>query len=273
MTNSITTLQTDAPGPAVAIFAGVHGNEKAGIRTIDYLRQNLKLINGTVYLVYANPRAIKQDVRFTEKNLNRCFQLSAEVGDTYEEKRAVALMKLLDSCDALLDLHAYNEPYGEATPFVISEPNAKDIVKTFDVSYVINGIDAIEKGGTDGYMSNQNKIGICVELGAIGKPEEYVDLGIQTSYQFLQYFGMVDNTYKPSNTPQTILQVQSKYVRKYENFSFAANFMTFDEVSAGQLICTDGGKEVRAETDAYLLFPGGNNPVGVEAYVTAVGVI
>jgi len=104
---------------------------------------------------------------------------------SYEEKRAIELMKVLDKCEALLDLHAYNEPYIESVPFAICEKNCLEIVKNFDVEYALTGIDKIEKGGTDGYMFNSGKIGICVELGSIENYEKFIDLGIKTSYQFL----------------------------------------------------------------------------------------
>lgn len=270
MPKSIFKLESTIPGPTVAIFAGVHGNELAGIQTVDYLLKNIKLTSGTVYLVYANPRAIQEKVRFVEKNLNRCFRESAKSGDLYEEKRAVELMNILDSCDALLDLHAYNEPHGEATPFAISEPNANEIVSTFDLAFVVKGVDKIEKGGSDGYMSNQGKVGICVELGAISKPEKYVNLGIQTAYQFLQYFDMVEKKYEPSNIKQAVLQVDDMYVRQNKDFTFAKDFRTFDRVERGQLICTDGEHEIYADAAVHLLFPGSNNPIGVEAYMTAI---
>jgi succinylglutamate desuccinylase len=272
MTTTIFTLKSETPGPQVAIFCGVHGNERAGIMAVDYLREQLTLTRGTLHLVYANPRAISANVRFTEKNLNRCFQASAFAGTSYEETRAVELMRLLDSCDALLDLHAYNEPNGKAVPFAITELDATPIVDSFDIQYVITNIDAIEKGGSDGYMANNGKIGICLELGAIAKPDQYVELGIQSCYQFLQYFKMVTDTCAPTPSPHTTLRADSMYVRQSEDFSFAKPYKTFDPVAAGQLICTDGSVEVRAEKDAYLLFPGGNNPVGVEAFLLATAV-
>lgn len=269
MTKNIIKKQSSKPGPTVAIFCGVHGNELAGIKTVDCLVGDLEPECGTVYLVYANPNAIDAKVRFTEKNLNRCFIDSSLSGSTYEEKLAVELMGVLDTCDALLDLHAYNEPNGEATPFAITESNAQSLVNTFDLPFVIYGIDEVEKGGTDAYMSNQNKIGICVELGAISEPDKYVDLGIQTAYQFMQYFGIAKEKFKVSNQKQTILKADDIYFRKNEDFLFSKKFMTFDKLEMGQIICRDGEEDVYAEKDSYILFPGGNNPVGVEAYMTA----
>lgn len=274
MKKNIITITGDLPGPTVAIFGGVHGDEQAGILTVDYLIKNLQLKKGVVHLVYANPRAIEKNVRFTEKNLNRCFVSDSCAGDAYEEKRAVELMKILDSCDALLDLHAYNERYGESIPFAICEEDGFEIVKKFGVSHVLTSIDQYEKGGSDGYMYNNGKIGICVELGAIEQPEKFVPLGIETAYIFLAHFGMVQEQHNTSiqTYDQKVLTVSSIYKKSSDSFTFAKNFKTFDFIAQSELICTDGTREVRAQQDEYILFPQSTFPVGTEAYLTAIDI-
>lgn len=269
MKKTIIKKQGKKPGKTLAIFCGVHGNERAGIKTVDYLQDNLEVERGTVYLVYANPKAIEQGVRETEKNLNRCFLESAKEGVTYEEKRACELMDLLDTCDALLDLHAYNETNGEPVPFVLTETNALDLVSKLDISTIVTGIDEVEKGGSDGYMSNQGKIGICCELGSINNPEKYLSLGIKTAHHFLQYFGAIDEKYKFANRKQKTLKASGIYYQKNEGFCFTKKFKTFDRVEAGTHICTDGKEKVIASEDMYILFPGGHSQVGTEAYVEA----
>jgi succinylglutamate desuccinylase len=266
---SIIKIEGEKSGKTVAIFCGVHGNELAGIMTVDYLIRNLKIEKGVVYLVYANPVAIKENVRFTEKNLNRCFLEDSIEGKKYEEKRATELMKILDNCDALLDLHAYNEPLGESIPFAICEKDCLDIVKNFDVDIVLTNIDEVEKGGTDGYMYNKEKIGICVELGAIENPENFVPLGIKTAYQFLQYFDLVERKYSSDKRKQKILRTSEIYKKKNSKFKFTKDFKTFDLVKKGETICFDGDEKVVSTKDKYILFPRDMYDVGVEAYLCA----
>ncbi len=64
---------SENPGKIIAIFCGVHGNERAGIIAAEKALQELVITAGTVYFVFANPRAIEIGKRFVEKNLNRCF--------------------------------------------------------------------------------------------------------------------------------------------------------------------------------------------------------
>lgn len=269
ITNDIFLIESNTPGKTVAVFGGIHGNEKAGVMTIDYLKKNLKVKSGAVYLVYGNPRAIKNDVRYVEKNLNRCFLAESKNGNSLEEKRAVELMEVLDKCDALLDLHAYNEPYCEAIPFAICESNGLDIVNKFGVRYVLTGIDDIEKGGTDAYMNNQGKIGICVELGAIERYVDYVEIGIKTAYQFLQCFKIVENKYAYDSVPQELLKSSDIYKKKNIQFQFTKKYCTFDRVLAGEVVCVDGPKEISYSRDKYILFPRDGYEIGVEAYILA----
>jgi succinylglutamate desuccinylase len=267
---TIIKIDSGKPGKTVAIFCGIHGDEKAGIMAVDSLRQNIKLKEGILYLVYGNPKAIKQNVRFTEKNLNRCFLNESKTGGSYEEKRATELMKILDKCDALLDLHAYNEPFIESIPFAICESNCFDIVKNFDLKYVLTNIDKIEKGGTDGYMFNCGKIGICVELGAIEKPKKFVDLGIKTIYQFLQYFGSVEKEFENDSVKQIKLRSNSIYKKKNKSFKFTKKFSTFDQIKKGELVCIDGDENIIADKDQIILFPREKYDIGVEAFISAI---
>ncbi|MEK9177440.1 MAG: succinylglutamate desuccinylase/aspartoacylase family protein, partial [Patescibacteria group bacterium] len=101
-----------APGKTLAVFGGMHGNERVGVRAIEHLVSTLSVLRGTVHLVYANPPAIEKNVRLVDANLNRLFDRGIK-GDTYEYARALELMDLLDSCDALLDIHSYNSPTGD----------------------------------------------------------------------------------------------------------------------------------------------------------------
>ena len=73
MTKDIITITGAEPGPTVAIFAGVHGNERAGVYALEALIPRLTITRGTLYLVFANPAAIEANVRMVNKNLNRCF--------------------------------------------------------------------------------------------------------------------------------------------------------------------------------------------------------
>lgn len=266
----IHTKKGPIPGPTIAIFGGIHGNERTGILTIDRLIRELEPTAGTVHLVYANPPAIGQGVRLINKNLNRLF-IRGQAAEAYEHARAERLMDLLDTCDALLDLHSYHSPLAPASamPFAICEPECHDIAAQFDLPIVISGFSRTEPGATDGYMHRNGKPGICVELGAIECPEKFLALGLETALRFLQYFGCIEQDIAPTQRAQQRLNAALLYKKRTTDFVLAKKFRSFDQISAGEIIAHDGGAPVRSEHNGIILFPTENNPVGVEAFILA----
>ena len=272
------------PGKTVAIFCGVHGNERAGIMAVDRLLDELVLISGTVYFVYANPPAIEQNVRLVDVNLNRLFVRTEGASSLYEHQRAAELMDLLDECDALLDLHSYRAPLllERATPFAICEAPSMNVARLFDVPFVINGFSDTQDGGSDGYMYRNGKIGICVELGALECPEAFVELGMETVRRFLAAFGCIEGSsegsavasFEPTDSAvrlQTQLHLTKMHKKTLEPFTFAQDFRSFDRINAGELIATEGASSIFAVEDAYILFPNANDPIGIEAFLLAQG--
>jgi predicted deacylase len=258
------------PGATVAIFCGVHGNERAGILTVNRLTKELEVIAGTVYLVYANPPAIAKNVRLVNANLNRLFLREKSVGGSYEHGRAQELMDLLDTCDALLDLHSYPAPHapGQAIPFAICEPPSHGIAASFAVTTVVNGFTAAEEGGSDGYMYQNGKPGICVELGANELPGRSVGLGIDTAMQFLSYFGCIERAPSPPRV-QRHLTLTTFYKKTHQDFCFLKKFRNLDAVGADEPIAEVNGLVLRAKRDCAIIFPNADRPVGIEAFMLA----
>lgn len=105
------TFRGSAPGPTIAVVAGVHGDEATPIAAVGALRQALTVRAGTVILIpAANPAAILAGSRYAHDHvdLNRCFDLTEAISS--DEVRAVgaharALLGLVAAASAVLDLH------------------------------------------------------------------------------------------------------------------------------------------------------------------------
>ena len=253
------------PGPTLAVFAGVHGNELAGVYALRALLPALKLTSGTVYFVYANPPAIKANVRMLQKNFNRCFY-KGNMGTSYEDTRARELMGILDKCDALLDLHMFYDEAG--LPFAICEDNALDIANKFNVEIVSTNWTAVELGGTDGYMYNTGKIGICVECGPLSKSVQRTGFAIEVIQQFLSHFKMVGgDAASYANKPKRLIRAKHAVYKSSKDFVLAAGFKNFDPLKNGQVIGKDPSKTYKANKNECIVFPHYNARVGEEAYI------
>ncbi len=259
------------PGPSVAIFCGVHGNETAGITVVERLEKELTVEAGTVHLVHANPPAIERGARLINANLNRLFVRRDVAEPSYEHQRASELMDLLDECDALLDLHSYPAPQApeRAIPFAICEAPSFPIAALFDVPIVVSGFTEAEEGGSDGYMFLHGKTGICVELGANERPDLFVDLGFETAMRFLAMFGCVASRPYSKVPAQKQLRLSTFHKKTKEDLAFVKDFRTFDLIRDGEPIAIEGGKPILAEQDSYIIFPNVTRPVGVEAFILA----
>ena len=71
-------IEGPADGPLLVLFAGIHGNEPAGIRAIDGLAEELIAREheycGSFYVITGNQRALELGVRYIDTDLNRLWE-------------------------------------------------------------------------------------------------------------------------------------------------------------------------------------------------------
>ncbi|MBW2997972.1 succinylglutamate desuccinylase/aspartoacylase family protein [Candidatus Woesearchaeota archaeon] len=248
--NDLFVMDSSVSGPNVLILGGVHGNEYCGVRAIDeVINKNLISLNkGKVTFVYANREAINKEVRFVEENLNRCFLEDKLKTNSYEERMAQDIMKIMDSCDVCLDLHASS--CKNSIPFIICENNALEYIKDFPIEIVCGGFDEHEPGGTDYYMNLLGKVGICVECG-YKEDLRTKDVAITCITNILSSLGMID--YNVKRHPKEFLEVNELYQPK-EEFKLIKEFDDFEKMSEGSVIGYDGDNEVRTKSNGFILF-------------------
>lgn len=88
----------------IRYVAGIHGNERMPVLALSSL--------GIAHIV-GNPRAIAQNKRFIERDLNSSFGTQ---GSSYEEKRAKVILDQIDKSETAVDFHTFT---GESPAFVI----------------------------------------------------------------------------------------------------------------------------------------------------------
>ncbi|MEO9621379.1 MAG: succinylglutamate desuccinylase/aspartoacylase family protein, partial [Lentilitoribacter sp.] len=84
-------------GPTVIFFGGMHGNENSGVfalhQVLADLQHKKKQINGHIYGITGNLRALEKGQRYCTEDLNRLWTAdrikileTGEVGDLQDEK-------------------------------------------------------------------------------------------------------------------------------------------------------------------------------------------
>ncbi len=259
--SGLKVIDSQKPGPTITIIAGTHGDEICGVKAFKKVIPNIQLKKGKVYFILGNLKAIKLNKRQYQTNLNRLYKddslIDIKTKKCYEYKRSREIIPYLNESDALLDIHSSMNK--NSTPFAICEKNIVKIAKVLPVKTIATGFNAMEPGGTDGYMFSKGKIGICIECGNhISDLSNYN--AIESIYKFLNYFGMVD-------IPKTkTVNVYFIYKTK-NNFKPIKCFRDFESIKKGSLIGYDGGKKIIAKKDSFILFPVKRTKPNKEAFI------
>lgn len=251
-------------GKKLAIFCGTHGNELTGIKAVKETLKEIKIEKGEIFFIFVNPPAIKKQIRQINKNLNRCF-IKNNKGQYYEDKRAKKLMKILDKCDALLDLHA--SPGKQSTPFAICEKNAFKIVGKMNINIISYNWDKIEPGAADSYMNQQHKIGICLECGSIYETSKNIKLTKTYIYQFLQHFQAIKTNIRPNQQKKTLIKAKKVIIKKSSDFKFSKNYKDFEKLTPGKTFARDKNKIYKAKKNECIIFPNPQAELNTEACI------
>lgn len=262
-------LEGKIPGGTSLLLVGTHGDERCGIEAIEHLLPKLNIQKGTVLIEYGNPRAIEQNIRYTEANLNRMFkpdsQLTSQEKESYEYARAQYLKALMHEAEVLLDIHASFTP--ESKPFLICEPNAFEIAAQLPFDTVVSGFDMVEPGGTDYYMNSNGKIGLTAECGYLGNIST-TDYAIETILRFLEARDHISSVEKDvAISLQEHINMHALYLTKTEAFKLGRPFADFEHISKGTLIGIDGEVPITAQEDSIILFARDRERVGEEAFL------
>ncbi len=263
----IIKISSKNPGKTVTILGGVHGNEVCGIQAIQKIISTLSLESGTAYFIFGNPRAIKENKRDTGTNLNRVFKeenlLSEKEKNSYERKRALEIIPYLQKSDAALDIHSSATP--GSTPFIICEPHSFEIAQKLPSDLRSYGWDALEPGGTDYFMNQNGKIGICIECGYNLDPEA-PKRAEEAIWSFFQSMGMITTSKPNKMRQQKTLHVYKVHITK-TNFRPTRAFSDFENLKNGELIGKDGNEEIVATKNSVIIFCREREKTGEEAFI------
>jgi len=254
------------PGPVSVILAGVHGDEICGVKALEKVLPVLRIDRGKVFFIIGNPASVRRGVRFLDNDLNRMFRddkmLRKEEKRGYEYERARFIKKYLDQAGALLDIHASS--ISRSRSFIICEKNAFSIAKHIPVKSVVSGFDRAEPGGADYYMNMKGRVGICLECGGRDGVSSS-ETARQSIYSFLRAVGHIGSRVR--NYKQSYKKINTIYLARTDNFVLAKQFMDFERIRKGQIIGTDGKKDVIASDDCFIIFAHSRNNRGEEAFL------
>ena len=98
--------------PRILIVGAQHGDERLGPRLNRFLKSDTTGRYQTVDYLCGNPRALRRNVRFTETDLNRSYDVVSP--ETYEQQRAQKILRHIAAgkYDYVLDVHTSRADVG-----------------------------------------------------------------------------------------------------------------------------------------------------------------
>jgi len=162
----------------VAVVGGTHGNEFSGIYLLRKWKKNAQLISRSSFstqTVFANPKAHKENKRYSDCDLNRQF-LSADLDDqdlaNYEQSRAKAINNQLGpkgnaKTDFIIDLHNTTSNMGPSLILLQSDDFNRKMgayVKSRMPSAVVVFEDQVSVE-EHFFLSSISRHGVIVEIG------------------------------------------------------------------------------------------------------------
>lgn len=256
----------NSPGKTVSILAGIHGNETPGIEAINKFSK-ISLDRGIVYLITCSLEAIKQNKRFIEINLNRCFFKKQPFGikQTFEGRTAREIIPYLDKADSMLDIHASASK--KSLPFVICDKSQISNAQIFNSEIVVYNFDEFEPGSTEHYVNSQKKQGFGFECGCI-ENSETIEVAEEAILNFLAFNGCIRKKLK-NNIHQKILKITFLYKNKFGSFKKSREFADFEILNEKTLIGIDGSREVYVNKEDIVLFVRDRERINEECFLIA----
>ena len=268
------------PGPHVLINALTHGNEFCGMVAAKHLLDTgVRPRAGTLTVSFANVEAYESfnpekpaASRMVVHNLNRVWSPEMLDGplDSPDLRRARELRPVVAAADHVLDIHSTMRPTGafwayprlgsnEATAVALGDP---PIHMVYTPGQLGTGVALVEYEA----QRHPGSARLVVECGqhferASGETAKRVTMA------FLARFGLVEPAEQTAAQPaQRHYEVLSTLVVKTASFQFARPIEPMDTFTAGELIATDDGQEMRAPVDGCTIFMPAREPiVGREA--------
>jgi predicted deacylase len=268
----------------------------------------LVIARGAVTFVpITNPLAHQLKQRVGDRNLNRNMAPSA-IPQDFEDRIANVLCPLLEAHDVLLDLHSFHTggaPFvmigpqdnrGTLEPFAHAAKEMRLALHTGPYRIVEGWLDTYARGvkrrsfaaaeggsarsqslvtnpnygvGTTEYMRSRGGYAVTLECGQHEDPKG-IEVAKHAISQTLALLGITSTPLAPATGEREILRLVDVTDREDATDKFTREWRSFDAVKAGDVIgLRQGGAQVKAPADGFVVFPNPKAEVGQEWFYFA----
>lgn len=271
-------------GPVVVIFAAIHGNELAGLhasrRIAKSLSQNVDRLKGSVYIISGNLKAIREGVRYIDRDLNRIWRdfsnkdRPRDHDQSSEWTEAEELVRVLNEIVSeheyvtkeisFIDLHTTS---AKSCAFILFNDTLQNRDKAAD--FPVPQILGIEETIHGTLMSYINDLG-CPAIGfEAGKHEDQssIDRTEAFLWLYLNHTGIIELKSKEVSHHESVISGDNRlddeyyeityhhYVEDASRFKMKSGYYNFDAVRKGDLLAYDDNEPVHAPQNGLIFMP------------------
>lgn len=266
-------------GPLLFFTGGVHGNEPSGIKALQKVFAELEKTNpeieGTIIGVAGNKKALNQNKRFIDEDLNRTWteeNIQSGKKETHEQKEMWEIIDVLEKYPLrdftkryFLDCHTTSSP---SLPYIsVQEVNDNDEWAHRFPTYIIRGFSDMVYGCIDHYLSRIGITGFVFEAGqhtdhaSVENHEGVIWLALKEACklnlnEISCYPGCVEKFTKKNAPDQKTFELVHRHgLDDSDEFKMEPGFENFQQIKKGQLLAIQNGKEIKSEWNARIFMP------------------
>lgn len=270
-------------GPTLIVVSGIHGNEPAGVRASQAVRDRLRALEprmrGRVHLVVANLAAVRAGVRYVDRDLNRAWtseQISlvrnGHPPEMAEDREQRDLLERLESWVAtapgpvyMLDLHTTSGP-GAAFSTVADRLENRRLALRLPVPMVL-GLEEMVVGTLHDYLQELGVVTLAFESGQHAEPQA-VDRAEAAIWLVLAAAGLLQRGDAPEiararrhlslgheRLPRVVEMRYRHPVAPGDEFRMRDGYLNFQPVEKGEAVARDRDGDVRIPESARILMP------------------
>ena len=276
----IAHIKGNYKGATIVFFAGIHGNETAGIFALKQVLKTItpETISGTIYGVSGNLQALKENQRYLDKDLNRLWtkkgleELQLKDNLTFEDHEQSELFDVLEQIISsnsgpfyFIDFHTTSS---KTLPFITINDALinRKFSRLFPLPIVL-GIEEYLNGPLLSYINELGYVSLGFESGqhddkeAIDNCIAFIHLALvyveiiakETVLKFQVYYDQLQDN---ANHLSEIFEVIYLYsIKNDEVFKMKPGFKSFQKITKGTSIAKNDEQDIKSTYNARLFMP------------------
>ncbi len=267
--------------PTVVIFAGIHGNEKAGVHAahlvIEKIKKDNLKFNGNLHLILGNINALNKGIRFEDVDLNRIWRNAAinqfkngESDQHLESKEQKDIYLIIQEILKepgpfyFLDMHTTS---ASSVPFItISDSlNNRKFSANFPIPVVL-GIEEYLDGPLLTFINEFGHVALGFEGGAhtaessIINCEAFIWKALVHSkcvdVSNIINYSLYENVLSNLCCEYQFFEINYRYqIKENENFEMKKGFENFETIKKDEVLAVSDGLEIYAQEGGRIFMP------------------